>query len=97
MSDYPQTSFTALQFLHEAGGWLETDPWECRVHRNTLRAFEKNGWVILERDATNRITGCTITGAGHEAYQKNREGGKVNSGCHGCTFHYPKSLPRPTT
>ena len=84
----PPASLSALRFLHESGGWLDSDPPECKVHRTILHHFEKRGWVECDRNEGGDITGCVITKAGHEAYQAAAEGGKPSPDCHGCSFHY---------
>jgi len=90
----PAPSLSALRFLHESGGWLESDPPECRIHHNVLKSFERRGWVDCDRDDLGKVVGCTITKAGHEAYQKKSEGGKPSPDCHGCSFHYSQFVSK---
>lgn len=87
----------ALRFLHETGGWLDSDPLECRVHAGSLRAFERKGWAEVDWTDSGEPAGAIITKAGHEAYQAAREGGKPDPSCHGCQFHYSKILEPGST
>lgn len=86
----------ALRFLHESGGWLDSDPHECRIHKSVLKSFERKGWVTCDRDESG-ITACSTTLAGHEA-ARGLEGHQAGS-CHGCSFHYArmKSVAGPPT